>query len=487
MNRERIAMHLRITHTFFFIACWAALLGLNACAHTPAGSKPLQTFHEFRLDNGIKVNVRQNPMSRVHSIVLNISGGSSAIAPEKAGLDRIGLQVLCMASERYTDSERREILKQTASVIEARSDLDFATLHMQTIDIHFARTFDLYIDLIMRPAFPQKLFEEQVTNALNAYRSSLTDGYARVSRVANQTFFADHPYQAYLESPATLARLTLQDVRDFYRSTMVAQRLTVFASGNFNLDALREELNATIGSLPQGTAAPAAPRRFPASARSRLLLDSSNHLSPETSYLRGNVATVPPQHRDYWPLELTAKILTDTMNDILRTRNALVYSAWTGLYSKQANYASLSAYRTSDPLKAIELITAAIDIVAQGKCVSPYIQKDLPIPGMYIDIDRALGVYRESFFTEYFAGMQDNTAVALRMAASYNSHGDCRQFLDSMEKVKKVTARDIVRVVNRYLKKGHITWALSAHPDTIAAVKSSHSAAVPPYENATLP
>ncbi len=480
-------MSRQIRHTYSIIICCAALLGLNACVHQLPGSKPLQTFHDFRLDNGIKVTVRHNPMSRVHAIVLYLRGGTAAVAPEKAGLDRIALQLMCMASERYTDSERREILKQTASVIEARNDLDFATIHMQTIDVHFARTFDLYLDLMTRPAFPQKLFEEQVTNALNAYRSSLTDGYARVSRVANQAFFNGHPYEAYLETPETLSGLTLQDMRDFYRSTMVAQRLTVFASGNFNVDALREQLNATIGSLPRGNAAPAAPGRFARKARARLLLDSSVHLSPDASYLRGNVATVPPQHADYWPLQLAGKILTDIMNDILRTRNALVYSTWAGMHSKQANYASLSAYRTSDPLKTIELITAAVDMVAQGKCVSPYSQKDLPIPGTYIEIDKALGFYRQAFSTEYYAGMQDNTAVALRMAAAHNSHGDSRQFLASMDKVNQVSARDISRVVKRYLKKDRIIWALSAHPDTIADVKNNHRIPIPEYENATLP
>ena len=72
------------------------------------------------------------------------------------------------------------------------------------------------------------------------------------------------------------------------------------------------------------------------------------------------------------------------------------------------------------------------------------------------------------------------------MAAAHNSYGDCRQFLYSVDRVNQVSARDIVRVVKRYMKKGRIIWALSAHPDTIAALKKSNSPDVPAYENVTL-
>ena len=102
-----------------------------------------------------------------------------------------------MASERYPDSERRDILKRTSSAITTHTDLDYSTIQMQTIDTHFAQTFDLFLNLIMQPTFPPELFRETVTNAVNAYRSNLTDGYARASRVANQTFFEGHPYAAF--------------------------------------------------------------------------------------------------------------------------------------------------------------------------------------------------------------------------------------------------------------------------------------------------
>jgi predicted Zn-dependent peptidase len=485
-KKERLIMHPLTAPKLIITACCVALVCLCACTkrYSTQESQSLQPFHEFKLNNGIEVFVRQNPLSRMHSIILSINGGAGAVAPQKAGLDKIALQLMCMASERYPDSARRDILKRTSSAITTNTDLDYATIQMQTIDTHFTQTFDLFLNLIMQPTFPPKLFRETVTNAINAYRSNLTDGYARASRVANQAFFAGHPYQAYIDTPATLAGLSLQDIQNFYRSTLVAQRLTVFAAGNFNLDALKERLNATIGSLPMGSAAPAVSRRFPQSDRTRLILDSNAQLSPDASYLRGDFAIAPPDKADYWPLELAGKLLTDIMNDILRTRQGLVYSTWAAMFSKKANYGTLSAYRTSDPQKAIKLIAAAIDVVAQGKCVSPYSQKE--IPGTYLEIEQALGYYKTAFSTEYYAGIQDNAAVAQRMAAAHNSYGDCRQFLYSVDRVNQVSARDIVRVVKRYMKKGRIIWALSAHPDTLAALKKSNSPDVPAYESVTL-
>jgi len=447
-------------------------------------TKKSQAFHEFQLNNGIKVFVRQNPVNRMHSIVLNINGGAGTVDPSKAGLDKITMQLLCKASKNYPDSKRREILKRTSSTITSQANLDFSTVQLKTIDTHFAQTFDLFLDLILQPTFPRELFQETITNAINAYRSDLTDGYARASRIANRSFFAGHPYASYLDTPSTLSGLSLQDVQSFYRQTFVAQRLTVLAAGNFNLGALEERLNATLGSLPKGFNAPAAAKRFRHKEPTRLLLDSNKQLNPDVSYLRGNFAIASPNQSDYWPLKLAGKLLSDIMHDLLRTRNGLVYSTWTAMFNKKANYGTLSAYRTSDPVKAIELITGAIGVVAQGKCVSPYSQKN--IPGTYIEIEKALGFYKTSFKTKYYAGLQDSAAIALRMTEAYNNYGDCRQFLHTIDKIDQTSARDIVRVVKRYLKKGSLTWGLSAHPDTIETIKKNKNPAVPAYESIRL-
>jgi predicted Zn-dependent peptidase len=264
---------------------------------------------------------------------------------------------------------------------------------------------------------------------------------------------------------------------------MVAPRLTIFAAGNFNLTALEKRLNQTIGSLPGGSAAADVPRSFTRSKQARLLLDTNAQLSPDASYLRGNFAIAQPSHSDYWPLVLAGEILSDIMHDILRTRNALVYSTWSSIHNKKANYGSMAAYRTNDPLKAIELITRAVEVAAQGKCVSPYSQKH--IPGKYLEIDKALGFYKEAFSTEYYQGIQDNAAVALHMTTAYNNHGNCRQFLYSVDRVNRISAKDIVRVVKRYMKKDTITWALSAHPDTIADIRKNTNPDIH-YKNAQL-
>ncbi len=477
-------MHVPIANKRVITACCLTLICLSACVQQQPVTEKLQSFHEFKLRNDVQVFVRQNPLSRMQSIVLCINGGASAVTPQKAGLGKIALQLMCMASERYPDSTRRDILKRTSSTINAQYGLDFATIQMQTIDTYFAQTFDLYLNLILQPTFPPELFKETVTNAINAYRSSLTDGYARASRVVNKTFFANHPYESYIDTPSTLKDLSIQDIQGFYRRTMVAPRLTIFAAGNFNLAALEKQLNQTIGALPGGPAAPDAPRRFSRNKQARLLLDTNAQLSPDVSYLRGDFAVAPPNHSDYWPLKLASKLLSDIMNDILRTRNGLVYSTWSAIHNKKANYGTLAAYRTSDPLKAIELITAAIDVASQGKCVSPYSQKDLP--GTYLEIEKALGFYKEAFSTEYYQGIQDNAAIALHMTTAYNNYGDCRQFLKNVKTVNQISTRDIVRVVKRYMKKNSITWALSAHPDTIATIKKNNSPDIPAYENATL-
>jgi predicted Zn-dependent peptidase len=132
MIKKKIVLHVPIVHTS--IITTLLLICLSACVQQQPVTENLQSFHEFKLRNGMQVFVRQNPLSRMNSIVLSINGGASAIPVQKAGLGKIALQLMCMASERYPDSTRRDLLKRTSSTINAQTGLDFATVQMQTID-----------------------------------------------------------------------------------------------------------------------------------------------------------------------------------------------------------------------------------------------------------------------------------------------------------------------------------------------------------------
>ncbi len=453
---------------------------LCACIHSDFAQKNLKTFHEFTLANGIRVVVKISTQSRIQAIVCVLKGGKALVSPEKAGLDTIVLQLMAMESKNYPDVKRRALLKKTSATIKASDGLDLSMFSLKTIDTYFDETFDLYADLFMNPTFPQEFFDEVSTNLKNNYRSSLTDGYARVSLAVNRDFFSGHPYSSYLFTPETIDRITRDDVRQFYQENFGAERMTLFAVGNFDLAALHARLEATFGTIKQGTPAAVQVPAFTLVENAPLILDPHNALKEGVSYVRANFQVVPIDHEDYWALLLATEIVSDILNDLVRTKNSMVYSIWTLLYGKKSNYGNISAYRTNNPVKVIDLITESINIAAAGKCLSPYTGTE--DSEEYIPIKDALDFYKASFATDFYSGLQTNAFIAKKMAGSYILTGDYTEYLRAMDRIKKVSAQDVQRAARTYIKPPPKQWAVTAHPDIIEEIKKNHAGYAATYK-----
>jgi predicted Zn-dependent peptidase len=466
----------RVVFTLTFI-----VLSLS-CAHKKSSfiTDNLKTFHEFKLQNGIPVVVKISKQSRLRSVVLTLQGGKDLVPEEKAGIDTVTMKLTNMESKKYSEISRRTILKKSSASIGVSDAIDFSSYTLKTIDSYFDKTFDLYADLFLNPLFSQKYFDEIITNMKNSYRSDLTDGYARVSKALNLSFFKGHPYSSYLYNIETLESIKLEEVKAFYNQNYVASRIAIFAVGDFNLEGLKKKLHNSFGQLKKGDPFDTPAQNFALDETLPLILDPYNELKKEVSYVRGNFATVPVTHPDHWAIGIASNILSDILQNIIRTKNSMVYSVWSNNNGKKSNYANISAYRTNDPIKVIDLIKESIAIAASGKCLSPY--KGDGSEEDYIPVSEGLEFYKASSSTKYFSGLRTNQAIASRMAGSYMSTGDYTSYLKTMDRINAVTAGEVKTAVRKYFKNNNIWWAVTAHPDIIEELKDNHLSYSPEYK-----
>jgi zinc protease len=450
------------------------LIAQAGCLRAGFVQQNLKTFHEFKLANGIPVIVKLTSQSQIQAVVCTLSGGKALVPPDKAGLDELVGKLMSMESKNYPDLARRALLKKTSASISAGTDLDYAYYSLKTIDAYFDETFDLYADLFLNPVFPEPFFTEVLINMQNKYRSEMTDGYARVSTAVNRSFFTGHPYASYLYNLESLGNISLADVRAFYAENYVACRLRLFAVGDFDLERLREKLNATFGQISAGRPHPAPALPFQADPNPPLLLDPYPDLKPGVAYVRGNFAAPAMGQEGYWPLAMATSMASDIMNDLIRTKQGLVYSVWSHLSDKRINYGVISAYRTSDPARVAELIGQSIEVAAAGKCVSPYAGQAPESP--YVPIAQALDFYKRSFATSFYSSLRDNAAVAMQMAESQALTGDHTTYLRVLDRIKEVSAADVQQAITTHIKSRPISWAITANPEMIELLRQAPGA-----------
>ena len=111
----------------------------------------------------------------------------------------------------------------------------------------------------------------------------------------------------------------------------------------------------------------------------------------------------------------------------------------------------------------------------------PTLHQERDFPSYYLAGRRIL--QREDFYS----GLQENGSIATQMARSYMFTGNPLQYLNVMEKINAVTPEDVARAARDYLQGAVTSWAVTAHPDTIAEVAKNATVFAPHYQQAELP
>jgi zinc protease len=431
----------------------------------------LPSFHTFTLSNGLPVIVKKNSANRVEHISLVIRGGSAATGPESAGIEALALRTMTRGSTRYSREDIQSLLDETSSDLWSASGYDYSTYNLTTLDKYFARLFPVWADTFVAPSFKEGDFDQELSQARLALQSDEQDPWAKTGLEMDKLLFAGHPYAASPEgSEASLAAAKLEDAKAWYAARVRADALFVVAVGDFDPEALRARLEATLGKLPSSGATPsrsvaALSRRGPGSL-AKIEYPSSRGIG----YLRGDFPAPSPAESDYMPLSIGMKILSDLLFSVVRDKYGAVYSPGADLGHLEANFGSITLFKTKDPGKAKAYIDEAVAVLASGKAVS--IDPEAP-KGGYSPLSDALEAAKAQFVTELYAREATNASVAGRIAASVISTGDYRSYLLDTDRIRAVTAAQVQAAVDKYLLKGSIAWVALGSADVLASAQPS--------------
>jgi zinc protease len=429
----------------------------------------LPSFSTFALSNGMPVIVKRSSANRVEHIALAIRGGSAASSPAEAGIEELALKVMARGSSKHPYAEIQSLLDETSSGIGSYSTLDCSVYSLTTLDKYFARLFPVWVDTLVAPAFKQEDFDKELSEARLALEAKEQDPWAKTGIEMNKIFFAGHPYAASPDgTEESLAAASLAEIKDWYSARMRSGSLFVVAVGDFDPRALRAELEASLGKLPasEPTAlhpAPPIPRRT-AWSLAKVEFPQSKGMG----YLRGDFAAPSYSDPDYMSLSIGMKMLTDLLFNVVRDKHAAVYSPSAFIRGFDANYGSISLFKTKSPAQAKAYVDEAVAILASGRTVAvdPRSSKDGFAP--FAD---ALDAAKARFVNELYESQATNAAIAERIISSAILTGDYRSYLLDVDRIRAVKADDVKAALDKYFLKGSIAWVALGSADVLIPVQ----------------
>src|SRR5215212_8025459 len=219
-------------------------------------AKQAALVSEFEV-NGLKVLLKRREGSLTVAAGLFIRGGAANINAQNAGIETLMLSAATEATTNFPRARMRSELSRMGTVIGSSSNNDYSVLSLATTRMHFDRSWEIFSDVVLRPAFTKEdvaLVQERQVVSLSDDTDN-PDVY--LQRLQERVAYAGHPYLNNTSgTPETIAKLTPEDLRRYRTSLMETSRLLLVIVSDLNPTEVRDLVTASLGKLPRGNYKP---------------------------------------------------------------------------------------------------------------------------------------------------------------------------------------------------------------------------------------
>lgn len=214
----------------------------------------------------------------------------------------------------------------------ADSQRDMAWLSLRSLsdDKLLRASLELFGKVLAKPDFPQADFEREQQRTLTGLEYQKQQTGAIAEKAFYQDLYGQHPYAANPSGDeASVAALSVQDLKTFYQRYYVARNATVVIVGDVSRKYAEVIAGQLVDALPEGEKAAPLPEVAPLTAAKTQLIE---HPSTQSHVLMG-APGVSRGDPDYFPLYVGNHILggsglVSRISEEIREKRGLSYSAY---------------------------------------------------------------------------------------------------------------------------------------------------------------
>lgn len=430
-------------------------------------------YEKYELDNGMKVIIHEDHSDPIVHVDVTYHVGSAREEPMHSGFAHFFEHMMFQGSDHVADEEHFKTVSESGGTLNGTTNKD-RTNYFETLPSNqLERALWLEADRMgfLLDAVTQKKFEVQRATVKNERGQSYDNRpYGLVGEKVMQAQYPQtHPYHwptiGYLED---LDRANVDDLKNFFLRWYGPNNAALTVAGDVDPSEVLKLANKYFGTIPRGA-------EVVNQTVERSVLDEDRYISYEDQIrfplIQFSFPTVPNYHPDEAPL--------DVLSDILGgSKNSLFY-------------------------KNFQKSQMAIQASVQHPCqelAGQFQLTVLPYPGktlveMEEMIRETLGEFEErgvneddlkrfksSFESQMISGLETVAGKATNLARYQYVHDNPNYVAQDLKRYLDVTAEDVMRVYNTYIKDQHPVILsvtpkgmpqLKAHDDTFVYVRDT--------------
>ncbi len=389
------------------------------------------------LANGLTVVVRENPAAPVVALTLFVGVGSRDETAETSGVTALLGRVLLKGTRARSALALAQAADDAGGALESRTDQEYAELQACGLGRHWPSLLELLHEVATAPAFATEEVDRERETLLAQIRGLEDQPFQVASRLLNRSLYGSHPYGLPTSGePESVACLSREALIRHFEGFFAPQRMVLAVSGQVSAPDVVREVTRVFGTLePRGGGRPVPPLP-PGPATPRV---TEPRPTQQAQLLVGFLAP-PIGHADYGPLKVANALLGAGMSGrlfrTLRDEEGLAYAVGS-FYPTRRETSRVVVYIGTGPAtlsQAERGIERELARLREEPVPADELARSQAFLTGSFDLDLRTNA-RQSFYLGFFELMGVGHAYVGRYR----------------ERLRAVTAADVLRVARRYL------------------------------------
>ncbi|HEX8171712.1 MAG TPA: pitrilysin family protein [Thermoanaerobaculia bacterium] len=396
---------------------------------------------ERTLSNGLRVIVVPKPGIPLVAARLMIKTGAAADPAGRAGLADMTATVLTKGTKTQSAEQIARGVEALGATLNAEAGWDSTAIDVSVMSSNLAKTLGYVADVARNATFAKDELERERGQAVDALQVSLRQPRSLANMVASRLVFGESAYGHNLAgTPASLAKLTRDDLVKFHRTYYRPDNAVLVFAGDINADTAFSLASNAFGDWPRGAGAvssgtkkfaPSAPRAvivdLPAAGQAAVVVARPGLRRSDPNYMRALVAN-----------SILGGGYSARLNQEVRIKRGLSYGAGSS-FEPRADVGPFTARTETKNESAAEVVGLVVGEMSKLSAsdvpeseLTP--RKAVLIGGFAQSLETTSGIVNRvsnlalyglplSEINQYISGVQSVTAQQVREFAAANMPG----------------------------------------------------------------
>ncbi|HKS24900.1 MAG TPA: pitrilysin family protein [Thermoanaerobaculia bacterium] len=304
----------------------------RAHAPNPGPPRPYHFPHVTRktLDNGLEVLIAENHAAPLVSVRALVRSGADHDTVEVAGLASMTADLLDEGAGARDGVQIAEDLGLLGGTIGTGADWDASYISLDALSRNAAASLEIFADVVRRAALPADALERVRSERLMELLQQRDEPAVIAAKRFSGLLYGTGAYGNSISgNPESVARITLDHVRDFYARHFIPNATAIIVAGDVDTNAIIGTLESLFADWPRGEEPP-RPVVSPQSVDASRIYLIDRPTAVQSEIRIGHVG-VARSTADYFPLSVMNALLGGVFNSRinlnLRERHGYTYGA----------------------------------------------------------------------------------------------------------------------------------------------------------------